>query len=348
MVVIASYCYCLLLFACLLPYLFLPAVVCLFFFLLFLLFFFVVLVACTCIVAPSQRVATAAASPSSATRAPVVLPPASNPSEVGVCELLLPKSLSDRLFDEYAHFSSLPGADPPPFVPLYDFDINKLGIDRMQDWLCDQRTAAARSQNLPDNKPEPSVSRPSRPAGSVDDSDRPSPTGQSRVTHWLTEQRASAVRIQRLSDAQRKPQSFVLPRLSAAQPRTSSRSTAITYKSTSQALNLRPSLRFVTPTSTNLGPGAAPTGWLGNDKPSPIRWSRGGTKGPNNAPVLWASLSCVTLTSLTSLPPPALPLLLPLLVSRLSRSVASAVMVGLKRGPRCPLCVTFKKINEVW
>ena len=156
-------------------------------------------------VSPSRRAAAAPASSSSTSRAPIVLPPASTPSEVGVCELLLPKSLSDRLFDEYTHFSNLPGADPPPFVPLCDFDINKHGIDRMQDWLCDQRAVAARSSDLPDNRAEPSVSRPSRPADSVNDSGAPSPTGQLRVTHWLAEQRASAVRTQRLSDAQRKP-----------------------------------------------------------------------------------------------------------------------------------------------
>ena len=55
------------------------------------------------------------------------------------------QSLADRLFDDYARFSKIPGSNPPPYVPLCDFDINKHGLEKMQDWLQSQRLAAAAS-----------------------------------------------------------------------------------------------------------------------------------------------------------------------------------------------------------
>ena len=173
--------------------------------------------------AVSSSIASTASSSSSAARPPVILPPASSSSESGVHQFLLPKSLSDRLFDEYTHFANLPDADPPPFVPLCDFDINKLGIERMRDWLSEQRASSSRPKPAPDSCHESSASRPavplttpdsrhessaSRPAEqstSVSDSDRLSPAVSANLKRWLAEQRASAVRVQRLSDAQRKP-----------------------------------------------------------------------------------------------------------------------------------------------
>ena len=50
-------------------------------------------------------------------------------------------TLSARLFEEYTVYVyvSIPDSNPPLFVPLCNFDINKLGIDRMQERLAEQR-----------------------------------------------------------------------------------------------------------------------------------------------------------------------------------------------------------------
>ena len=52
-------------------------------------------------------------------------------------------SINEQNLQEYKHFASQPNANPPPFVPVCDFDINKLGLERMQRWLQQQRRDAA-------------------------------------------------------------------------------------------------------------------------------------------------------------------------------------------------------------
>ena len=131
-----------------------------------------------------------------------------------------PQSFSERLFDEYTYFAGFPGPDPPPFVPMCDFDINKIGIVRMQDWLVEQRKAhsVSRRNRAPDapstseaysSKPLPFAARREldeykyfcnfnraniRPPPFVPSCDAPvNEPGARRTMQWLSLQRAAHV-----------------------------------------------------------------------------------------------------------------------------------------------------------
>ena len=105
------------------------------------------------------------------------------------------ESLNERLFREYTHFASMPGAKPaPPFVPQCDFDIDSLGLKRMDRWLVKQRREATFPQdphripreyeyyyaNLPGANPPPFVPLSHYDVNSI---------GIKRMMRWLEIQR---------------------------------------------------------------------------------------------------------------------------------------------------------------
>ena len=71
---------------------------------------------------------------------PVTSSSTSRPTSINIAASVRSRemSINERNLQEYRHFSSLPDANPPPFVPVCDSDIDKLGLERMERWLQQQ------------------------------------------------------------------------------------------------------------------------------------------------------------------------------------------------------------------
>ena len=145
--------------------------------------------AASAVTSPSPATPPSAQLSSSVSPAPIATssPAAASTSPAHALPRLV--TFSERLFDEYTRYANVPGATPPPFVPVCDIDINKIGFDRMQRWLVRQRrtdTSAKSSCESSGTETSPTTGTPVRSA-SRSSSVRPGPRPRPRSERMVGE-----------------------------------------------------------------------------------------------------------------------------------------------------------------